>query len=155
MNSLVGKSTGIALLMAAALLAALFAMGVFSAGSVGAHQGTAPHEEVDLHLVSTTITVTGGTDIDIVDDTYSYSTNVNRTATMVNFDIDVPTNLVITSSDVVDADPLTTNVFDVEIDLTDSIVGQVQFTVQDDPAAVSGAVLRLPKMVTRILIPSR
>ena len=36
MNSLVGKSTGIALLMAAALLAALFAMGVFSAGSVGA-----------------------------------------------------------------------------------------------------------------------
>ena len=33
MNSLVGKSTGIALLMAAALLAALFAMGVFSAGA--------------------------------------------------------------------------------------------------------------------------
>ncbi len=37
MNSLVGKSTGIALLMAAALLAALFAMGVFSATGVGAH----------------------------------------------------------------------------------------------------------------------
>ena len=36
MNSITGKSTGIALLMAAALLAALFAMGVFSAGSVGA-----------------------------------------------------------------------------------------------------------------------
>ena len=36
MNSLVGKSTGIALLMAAALLAALFAMGVFSATGVGA-----------------------------------------------------------------------------------------------------------------------
>ena len=34
MNSLVGKSTGIALLMAAALLAALFAMGVFSAPPV-------------------------------------------------------------------------------------------------------------------------
>ena len=35
MNSLVGKSTGIALLMAAALLAALFAMGVFGlAGGV-------------------------------------------------------------------------------------------------------------------------
>ena len=40
MNSLVGKSTGIALLMAAAMLAALFAMGVFSATGVGA-QATA------------------------------------------------------------------------------------------------------------------
>ena len=40
MNSLTGKSTGIALLMAAALIAALFAMGAFSAGSVGAQ--TAP-----------------------------------------------------------------------------------------------------------------
>ena len=37
MNSIVGKSTGIALLMAAALLAALFAMGVFSA--TGVHAG--------------------------------------------------------------------------------------------------------------------
>ena len=37
MNSIAGKSTGIALLMAAALIAALFAMGVFSAGTVGAH----------------------------------------------------------------------------------------------------------------------
>ena len=36
MNSMIGKSTGIALLMAAALLAALFAMGVFSATGVGA-----------------------------------------------------------------------------------------------------------------------
>ena len=36
MNSMIGKSTGIALLMAAALLAALFAMGVFSPTGVGA-----------------------------------------------------------------------------------------------------------------------
>ena len=36
MNSLIGKSTGIALLMAAALLAALFAMGVFSPSGAGA-----------------------------------------------------------------------------------------------------------------------
>ena len=41
MNSLVGKSTGIALLMAAAMLAALFAMGVFSATGVGAATTTA------------------------------------------------------------------------------------------------------------------
>ena len=39
MNSIVGKSTGIALLMAAALLAALFSMGVFSATGVGASTG--------------------------------------------------------------------------------------------------------------------
>ena len=37
MNSITGKSTGIALLMAAALLAALFAMGVFSATGVSAN----------------------------------------------------------------------------------------------------------------------
>ena len=47
MNSLVGKSTGIALLMAAALIAALFAMGVFSAGTVGA-QDAAPTATAEL-----------------------------------------------------------------------------------------------------------
>ena len=46
MNSLVGKSTGIALLMAAALLAALFAMGVFSATGVSAHD---PDDATGLH----------------------------------------------------------------------------------------------------------
>ena len=54
MNSLVGKSTGIALLMAAALLAALFAMGVFSATGVGAHEGD--------HCESATSGELGGTD---------------------------------------------------------------------------------------------
>ena len=43
MNSIVGKSTGIALLMAAAMLAALFAMGVFSATGVSAQDGDATH----------------------------------------------------------------------------------------------------------------
>ena len=52
MNSLVGKSTGIALLMAAALLAALFAMGVFSASGVGAHEGD--------HCDGTVTTMEGG-----------------------------------------------------------------------------------------------
>ncbi len=51
MNSMIGKSTGIALLMAAALLAALFAMGVFSATGVGAHDGaTHPHAARLLQL---------------------------------------------------------------------------------------------------------
>ena len=50
MNSLVGKSTGIALLLAAGLLAALFAMGVFSATGVGAGEHiTATAELVDLN----------------------------------------------------------------------------------------------------------
>ena len=55
MNSLVGKSTGIALLMAAALLAALFTMGVFSAGSVGAQDEgpTATAELVDMNTPAT------------------------------------------------------------------------------------------------------
>ena len=46
MNSITGKSTGIALLMAAALLAALFSMGVFSATGVGAHGDHEPADNV-------------------------------------------------------------------------------------------------------------
>ena len=58
MNSLVGKSTGIALLMAAALLVALFAMGVFSASGVGA-QSTGPTlESITLVSVEADDTVT-------------------------------------------------------------------------------------------------
>ena len=55
MNSITGKSTGIALLMAAALLAALFAMGVFSAGTVGAH-GTDDHTAADDERAHGTVT---------------------------------------------------------------------------------------------------
>ena len=47
MNHLVGKSTGIALLMAAALIAALFSMGVFSATGVGAHDCTDANVSVE------------------------------------------------------------------------------------------------------------
>ena len=56
MNSIAGKSTGIALLMAAAMLAALFAMGVFSATGVGAHQPGESHpiaETTDDHRHAT------------------------------------------------------------------------------------------------------
>ena len=48
MNSIVGKSTGIALLMAAALIAALFAMGVFSATGVGAAVNASPEPSISL-----------------------------------------------------------------------------------------------------------
>ena len=48
MNTQVGKSIGIALLLAAGLLAALFAMGVFSASGVGAHDGDVDDPVHDL-----------------------------------------------------------------------------------------------------------
>ena len=59
MNSIVGKSTGIALLMAAALLAALFSMGVFSATGVGA-QANGP-TDVDTPAFEDTTTITVAT----------------------------------------------------------------------------------------------
>ena len=77
MNSIAGKSTGIALLMAAALLAALFAMGVFSATGVGAHEGddhTTVGEEVVGVLVHDTLAGTAG-----------------LTATTIDNDADTPT----------------------------------------------------------------
>ena len=63
MNSLVGKSTGIALLMAAALLAALFAMGVFGpaavdAGVKGTPAPTAELSEIEPGAPDVTLTVT-------------------------------------------------------------------------------------------------
>ena len=51
MNSLVGKSTGIPLLMAVALLAALFAMGVFSAGTVGAQAANCVEKDANDQAV--------------------------------------------------------------------------------------------------------
>ena len=92
MNSIVGKSTGIALLMAAAMLAALFAMGVFSATGVGAHDG---HDGADDHthdpatITSVTFSVpsdspgTAPTDLgasDIEDGIYVYDVTVSSRA---------------------------------------------------------------------------
>ncbi len=62
MNSMIGKSTGIALLMAAALLAALFATGVFAPAGVGAIKGTpkptATLSETAYGTTGVTLTVT-------------------------------------------------------------------------------------------------
>ena len=74
MNSMIGKSTGIALLMAAALIAALFAMGVFSATGVGAQ--TTPASP----------TFEDGGDVDLnrdgdTDDTVTNAFAVSETAT--------------------------------------------------------------------------
>ena len=71
MNSIVGKSTGIALLLAAGLLAALFAMGVFSATSVGAHVNSGDDDKPTVELSTyapgakdVTMTVTFGVNVD-------------------------------------------------------------------------------------------
>ena len=67
MNSMIGKSTGIALLMAAALLAALFAMGVFSATGVGAHPNVDPPTDANPahdNLASIAMTVNDDPDDD-------------------------------------------------------------------------------------------
>ena len=53
MNSLIGKSTGIALLMAAALLAALFAMGVFAPAGVGAQTTPSVSASYDSRTATT------------------------------------------------------------------------------------------------------
>ena len=73
MNSIAGKSTGIALLMAAALLAALFSMGVFSATGVGAEvsDDPAPTVKVDKEGVgatNVTMTIMFEVDLDVVVD---------------------------------------------------------------------------------------
>ena len=59
MNSMIGKSTGIALLMAAALLAALFAMGVFSATGVGADPSHDDQDTAHMAQLNTLVVVEG------------------------------------------------------------------------------------------------
>ena len=80
MNTQVGKSAGIALLLAAGLLAALFAMGVFSANGVGADEHLTPAGADTDNLVGLEITADDGT-VDVaepgfVEDTAAYTINV-------------------------------------------------------------------------------
>lgn len=65
MNSLIGKSTGLALLMAAALLAALFAMGVFApmgAGAHGAHTSGSDAHKAQLDILTALEGAVGASD---------------------------------------------------------------------------------------------
>ncbi len=100
MNSLVGKSTGIALLLAAGLLAALFAMGVFSGGNVGAQEvvipavddprlsaaqysykvGSSQADQADVELMPT---ITATVDPGILEDEKSTPTDDVTTAVVV------------------------------------------------------------------------
>ncbi len=73
MNTQVGKSVGIALLLAAGLLAALFAMGVFAPAGVGAAVKGTPSHALDTTSGSETITVTFQ-----VDDTVDGMVNGNQ-----------------------------------------------------------------------------
>ena len=79
MNSIAGKSTGIALLMAAALIAALFAMGVFSATGVGAT--TDDHTETHAAVLTTLTIANAAVNTEVVlagpptAGTFSYTTD--------------------------------------------------------------------------------
>ena len=95
MNSIAGKSTGIALLMAAALLAALFAMGVFSATGVGANfTGTVSAElstpdpgadvEIEILFISD-VTIDGFTDGNTTSATEDVSISIPIGAAATNF----------------------------------------------------------------------
>ncbi len=136
MNTQAGKSVGFALLLAAGLLAALFAMGVFSANGVGAHDAADPHDDEAIHLTAGAITVTGGGELTIADNTYEYSIAVERGATEVSFDLAAatPEGSIVVSDDLNDNDA-NTDEFQVAIDLSDGKVYEVTFTVQDDPTS--------------------
>ena len=91
MNSIAGKSTGIALLMAAAMLAALFSMGVFSASGVGANAKANPAPTAELDIIvpeedEVTLTVT----FQINDDIDGAATGTQADD---NVTIDVPENI--------------------------------------------------------------
>ena len=130
MNSLVGKSTGIALLMAAALIAALFAMGVFSATGVGAHgtddtdhgTGEGQHEHPPATLDTITFSVpssiqdgeqfVGTEPTVIVAEDYMYNVTVNNDITVltvaVQGDSGVDASIESPDDDFTEDDPDTT-----------------------------------------------
>ena len=87
MNSIVGKSTGIALLMAAALLAALFAMGVFSATGVGAEVRTTPAPTATLST-----NIPGSDDVTLTV-TFELSQPVDGTTQGANVVIGIPSTV--------------------------------------------------------------
>ena len=78
MNSIVGKSTGIALLMAAAMLAALFAMGVFSATGVGAT--TDGHTETHAAMLDNLEVYSGDASSSAANDILPDDTGIDGTA---------------------------------------------------------------------------
>ncbi|MYC38327.1 MAG: hypothetical protein F4X66_15660 [Chloroflexi bacterium] len=140
MNIQVGKSAGIALLMAAALLAALFAMGVFSANGVGAQEATS----TPANLSTLTITVDGGSDLlDPTFDTgadpqvYMYSADIPKngmTATVTPSVADLAEQSVTikwNDEEVALDSAATPAVTNAEIDLTKAVVSKVEVVVAD------------------------
>lgn len=147
---MIGKSTGIALLMAAALLAALFAMGVFSATGVGAQA-----ESTDANLTALNLTVNDGPDADANADVvtldpafdtapdtqiYAYSAEIPKHANTLTV---TPTVTALTEESVtimwndgeaqsVELDSTATpSVTTAEIDLTKGVVSKVEIVVAD------------------------
>ena len=128
MNTQVGKSIGIALLLAAGLLAALFAMGVFSASGVGAH-------DTGDHLDALSVSVDGAANsIDFESNMHSYTVDVDREST----------TLVVTASGsgdpTIEPEDADEDTGGHQIDLTGSVVKAITVTADDednaDPAGV-------------------
>ena len=97
MNSLVGKSTGIALLLAAGLLAALFAMGVFAPTGVGANVKSNPAPTASLSSLvpedeDVTLTVTFQINDDIDGAPSADQANDDVTITLSNTIAGIATN---------------------------------------------------------------
>ena len=147
MNTLTGKSIGIALLLAAGLLAALFAMGVFSATSVGAQAV----ETTPANLATLTLTVNDGPDtgddadnvtLDPDFDTaadpqaYEYSAAIPKHATTLTV---TTTGVAGTSATVKWTDAngmgqttaITDTITEATVDLSMGIIGMVEIVAED------------------------
>ena len=125
MNTQVGKSTGIALLLAAGLLAALFATGVFSAQGVGAtsHSTAATLTALAVNDGTNDLTLTPT----FVAATNDYTAEVPEVATtlLVTATPATGTAAVITPED---SDDGTAGH---QIDLTDTVISEIEVTVTD------------------------
>ncbi len=151
MNSILGKSTGIALLLAAGLLAALFAMGVFSATGVGAHDKDTDHGDTDnhRHAVLTGLAIVGAETFTRADGTAYDSADL---ATVSTWAVDVKrddvqlevtpegnqtgTKVVISWND--ESVTLSETVAAATVSLTDDVVGEIKIVVSDSTPEDNG-----------------
>ncbi len=148
MNSMIGKSTGIALLMAAALLAALFAMGVFSATGVGAdpgHGGADDHTHdqleagANISIVPVTIADDGTEEdqpaqtITVVADDFTYDHAVARNVVALKFTVTAGTGTGVPATAWGDE-----STFEITADAGTTVVSGVALTDAADGTAAMG-----------------
>ena len=147
MNSLVGKSTGIALLMAAALLAALLAMGVFGPGGADAAVKSGVEAKVTKNGVETytpavegvTLTVTFEVNDD-VDGAPLGGTTDDVVITLVGNPFNLATAPIMLGN-------ITATQGGVEVGGVQYVAGQLSITLTEAPAADAEGVLADPPTV--------